>query len=246
MPAPPRAESRRLLPNAARRHVGSVRLVWTRADIAQVAAGAVRRLRRPALVSALTLAALIGGGFALLHLLREPGLSARIAARAVATVEQEQLVRSSEVVGKRLAIGSVCGPALEQTKGSQITFGGGTTLTLPPYRLRGVAPARLHPLEQIEALLAGCPRELDRLIFPRVELRFERHEPIGLRRVVFAGEPAYRLLFERERLRIAVIFNASTLRPVEILVRRGSLSGWSVVRPVVFGSLPRAGGAVAQ
>jgi hypothetical protein len=204
------------------------------ADMVRTVLGASRRLRVPLFVALLTLSALVACGFAALHLLRQPKLSARLAARAVATVAHEQLVQSVEVVGGRLTIGSLCLPGQEPNS-SEIRLDTGGTVTVTPQHVTGFEARQRHDLLAIEALLAGCPRELERLIFPRVAIRFERHEPIGLRAVLLGGQRAYKLVFRRSDLRIAVVFTASTLRPVKIVVQLGRLSGWSLLQPVVSG-----------
>lgn len=194
-----------------------------------------RPARTPAFVAALALATLVALGFGLLQLLPQPAPAARLAASSVAVVGHEQIVQSTQVVSDRPPLTSVCLPGVAPHS-SVIWLGGGDVVTVTPRRVLGSRARRQHDLLAVEAALAGCPRELERLMFPRVDLRFEHHEPIGLRPVWLGGRRGYELVFHRHRLRIAVVLSGSTLRPVEIRVHCGRLSGWSRLRQVVFGS----------
>jgi len=194
----------------------------------------LRRLRVPVTAAGLTLTLLVASGFASLQLLHRPKLSARLAARAVATVAHERLVGSVELVARRPPLLSVCRPGRDPST-SVVWFDTGSVVRMTPGWVVGRHSRARHELLVAEALLAGCPRELERLLFQRVALRFEHGQPMGLRHVRLNGEPAFELVFEPDKLHIGVVLNGHTLRPEEILLRGGGLRARSVLEPVVRG-----------
>lgn len=204
-----------------------------------------RRVRAAALVAACTLVVLVGCGFGALHLLREPQLSARLAAQAVGSVGHLQLVKSVQVVGRQAPFSSVCLPG-QEPHNSVVRLETGARITVTPGRVVTGTIQRRHDLLLVESILAGCPRVLERLIFSRVAVRFEHNEPIGLRRVWLSGRRAFELRFSRGRLKIAVVFVTATMRPAAIFVRRGPISGWSIVQPLAFGAGRFVAGAQSE
>ena len=82
------------------------------------------------------------------------------------------------------------------------------------------------PLPAIRAVLAGCPRALER----RIGRFLDDRAPVAVKRAFARGQPRVRLSFQRGRSRLFLLVEPRTFAPVAVRIgRRGT--GWSWLAP---------------
>jgi len=94
------------------------------------------------------------------------------------------------------------------------------------FRLGSTLREQDGPLPAIRAVLAGCPRTLER----RIGRFLDDRAPVHAKRVFLHGERMLRLSFRRRRIRLFLIVDPRTFAPVAVRIAREG-TDWSYLAP---------------
>ena len=195
---------------------------------------------RVALASGATAAALAavlaGAAFGLQAVaLPRPTRGQLIAAKTLRGLTRQGAVESTTLVGGR-PVSTVCvnakvirlGRTRRSLSGSLLITGRRRLVEtrFASFRIGSTLREEDGPLPAIRAVLAGCPRALER----RIGRFLDDRAPVGVKRAFVRGQPRVRLSFWRGRSRLFLFVEPRTLAPVAVRIgRRGT--GWSWLAP---------------